>query len=65
MEARKLRNQLVHEYMEDPDDFAKNLLLAKDYTRLLIDCFNDLLDFARQRMDIKSSLLPEKLMLLE
>ncbi len=32
LEARKLRNRLVHEYMEDPEEFAEGLNLASRYS---------------------------------
>jgi len=62
LQARKLRNRLVHEYMEDADQFAEDLLLAKQYCALLIDCFNRVCEFAAMRMDnIMDGDMPEKL----
>lgn len=58
LEARKLRNRLVHDYMESADSFAKDLLLAKEYCRLFIDTYNRLRDFAEGRMGIGSGVLP-------
>ena len=63
LEARKLRNILVHEYMENPKDFVENLLLAKEYSFLIVNCFNKLQEFASERMNIKESQLPQKLKL--
>ncbi len=60
LEARKLRNRLVHEYMEDPERFAEDLKLAKQYSELLIDTYNRVVDFASNRMDIHSENLPKK-----
>lgn len=58
LEARKLRNRLVHEYMENPDSFAEDLMLAHDYTDLLIDAFNRVHEFASTRMGVSGSDLP-------
>ena len=62
LEARKLRNRLVHEYMEDADSFSKDLLLAIGYSNILIGCFNQLREFALHRMEISSDVdLPDAL----
>ena len=61
LEARKLRNRLVHEYMENAALFAEDLLLAKDYSLLLINTYNRLRDYAQTRMSLKAQLLPPSL----
>lgn len=61
LEARKLRNRLVHEYMTDPGQFAEDLLLARDYSRMFIDSHNRLVEFAKRRMDIQAEALPGSL----
>jgi hypothetical protein len=61
LEARKLRNRLVHEYMEDAETFAEDLVLAKEYTQLLVDSFNRLRGFAENRMGIDNLKLPAHL----
>ena len=61
--ARTLRNRLVHEYMENPEAFAEDLALAKPYTHLLVNTFNNLREFAERRMDIDDARLPAKLLL--
>ncbi len=61
LEARKLRNRLVHEYMERPEAFAEDLALAKEYSQLLVDSFNRLREFAAARMGIDEKILPKKL----
>lgn len=38
--ARKLRNQLVHEYMNDPEVFAAVLTEVKHLTQMLLDTFD-------------------------
>ncbi len=40
IEARNLRNRLVHEYMRDPEDFAGALDRARELVPLLIETFN-------------------------
>lgn len=60
LEARKLRNRLVHEYMEDPEQFAEDLLLAREYSDILFDVFNRLREYAVTRMEISENLLPER-----
>jgi len=61
LEARKLRNRLVYEYMERPEAFAEDLQLAKEYCFLLVDSFNRLREFAATRMEIGESVLPKNL----
>lgn len=61
LEARKLRNRLVHEYMQSPESFAEDLKLAKEYSRLLIDFYNRLRDYAANRMEIDETKLPQKM----
>jgi hypothetical protein len=39
-EACNLRNRLVHEYMTGPAKFARDLVLAKEYSLMLIKTFN-------------------------
>lgn len=58
LEARKLRNRLVHEYMENPNSFAEDLMLAHEYTDLLIDTFNRVRVFASNRMGLAEGDLP-------
>ena len=59
LEARSLRNRLIHEYMEDPAAFAQDLLLARQYCELLIDTYQRLLAFAKTRMGVGEDRLPE------
>ncbi|MBN4079366.1 hypothetical protein JYT26_01870, partial [Beggiatoa alba] len=61
LEACKLRNRLVHEYMESPKAFAESLKLAKEYSFLLLKCYNYLRDYAAVRMDIEEMKLPKKI----
>ncbi len=60
LEARKLRNRLVHEYMQSPETFAEDLKLAKEYSRLLVDFYNRLRGYAVTRMGIDEDKLPQK-----
>ena len=63
LEMRNLRNRLVHEYMTDSAKFAQDLLLAKQYSLVLIETFNRLRQDAKTRMGHKNEGLPEKLIL--
>lgn len=64
LEARKLRNRLVHEYMDDPARFAEDLMLAREYAAMLLDSYNRIIDFAGSRMEIPAGRLPAKRRLL-
>lgn len=59
LEARQLRNRLVHEYMENPDAFARDLLLAQDYSQILFDGYARIRNYAGQRMEVAENDLPE------
>lgn len=61
LEARKLRNSLVHEYMEDPVAFARYLVLAKDYSFVLLKTFNLMRDYALTRMGLQEAKIPRQL----
>ncbi|MFW5453675.1 hypothetical protein [Thioalkalivibrio sulfidiphilus] len=45
VEARNLRNRLVHEYMRDPAEFAQALQRARERVALLVDTYNRILDY--------------------
>jgi|SRR5690554_1224803 len=60
--ARKLRNQLVHEYMEEPEAFAKALGAAREFTLMLLETYNRLREYADKRMALAEP-LPEPLLL--
>jgi hypothetical protein len=51
LEARALRNTLVHEYVEDQAQFA-NDLQYENYARMLIATFALICGFARDRMGV-------------
>lgn len=63
LEARKLRNRLVHEYMQNPEFFAQDLKLAREYTGLLMSVYNNLRTYAAKRMGIDEERLPQQLVL--
>ena len=63
LEARNLCNRLVHEYMTEPEKFAKDLALAKEYSLMLLNTFNRLRQNAIARMGHKAENLPEALIL--
>lgn len=55
--ARKLRNQLVHEYMQDSHAFMEALTSAKGYTLMLLATYNKLRNYTHDRLAIE----PERL----
>jgi len=65
LQVRKLRNRLVHEYMESPKDFVDDLLIARSDTQLLITTYHQLRQFALARMGVEAKILPPKLMPLD
>lgn len=54
---------LVHEYMEDSAAFAEALKAARQFSLLLVDTYNQLRDYAEQRMSVEC--LPPPLVLPE
>lgn len=61
LEARNLRNRLVHEYLSDPARLVEDLALAKGYSAMLIDTFNSVRHDAMTRIGQKDDDLPEAL----
>ncbi len=49
VEARNLRNRLVHEYMRDPEDFAGALNRAHQLVSLLVQTYDNLNRYAKAR----------------
>jgi hypothetical protein len=58
LEARQLRNRLVHEYITDSDVFAKDLQLAEAYSRMLVATLRRLRDDASTRLGLPADRLP-------
>lgn len=58
LELRKLRNRLVHEYMEQAADFAEGLCIARDDSQLLFDTYNRIRAYAKRHMGIETEGLP-------
>jgi hypothetical protein len=63
LEIRNLRNRLIHEYMTEPAKFVEDLMLAKEYSVILLETFNRLRQDATTRMGLKKESLPEELIL--
>ncbi len=63
LEARKLRNRLVHEYMVNAEVFVEDLELARNYSLMILQSYNRLCSFATSRMGIKDNAIPERLKL--
>jgi hypothetical protein len=55
VEARNLRNRLVHEYMRDPEDFAGALNRAHRLVSMLVQTYDNLNRYAKARFgeDVK------------
>ena len=49
IEARNLRNRMVHEYMRDAEDFANALNRAHELVSLLAHTYNNLNEYAKAR----------------
>lgn len=61
VEARNLRNRLVHEYMHDAEAFAGALNRALELVPLLIVTYNALNDYARKHVGETSEEWPQPL----
>jgi hypothetical protein len=59
LEARQLRNTLIHEYMEDSATFAENIQLAEQYSHLLLATYQRIHNDAATRLNIAPHELPE------
>jgi hypothetical protein len=58
LEARQLRNRLVHEYMTDCASFAEDLRLAESYSHMLIDTYQRIRKDAEARLKIAPDQMP-------
>ncbi|MEJ2577261.1 MAG: hypothetical protein P8106_11465 [Gammaproteobacteria bacterium] len=61
VEARNLRNRLVHEYQHDPSEFAQALNRAHQLVPLLADTYNRLRRYAGDHGLIEGASLPPEL----
>ncbi len=61
LEARQLRNRLIHEYMRDEEHFYQDLMLANDYSLMAIQTYNRLLSYCETHMQLDKHPLPSKL----
>lgn len=59
--ARKLRNRLVHEYMEDADGFAADIDSARAACAMLFDVYNRVIAYVRDRLGVAADALPAPL----
>ena len=60
LEARQLRNRLVHESITDAAAFAEDLNLAKSYCAMLMDTYRRVRDDAVTRLQVPESQLPQE-----
>lgn len=61
LEARQLRNRLVHEYLQSPSDFAADLSAARDLTFQLVDTYNRVRRDAAIRLEMGEAELPAEI----
>ena len=61
VEARNLRNRLVHEYLRDADDFAGALDAAHQLVPLLIETYNRLNTYSQEHFATTSTPWPPML----
>jgi len=61
LEARTLRNRLVHEYMDDPRQFAADLSLVESYVDMLFATWEGIRMHARERMEVPPDRLPARI----
>ncbi|NBQ68432.1 MAG: hypothetical protein EBU46_06180 [Nitrosomonadaceae bacterium] len=50
LNARSLRNKLIHEYVSDPEEFAAALNKAHEMVSLLVTVYNSINRYARSRI---------------
>jgi hypothetical protein len=51
VEARNLRNRMIHEYMRDAEGLVQALARARELVPLLIDTYNAIRAYAAGRLD--------------
>lgn len=51
IEARNLRNRMIHEYMRDAEEFAQVLSRARELVPLLINTYNAIRSYAAERLE--------------
>ncbi len=61
IEARNLRNRLVHEYVRDPQEFTGALKRSGELVSLLIETFNAICSFATERFPESAGQFPSRL----
>ena len=58
VEARNLRNRLVHDYQQDTDDLAGALIRSRELVPLLVETYNRINSYSKQRMAAADSPWP-------
>lgn len=59
IEARNLRNRLVHEYVRDPEEFIGALKRSGELVALLVSTFNSVISFAAERFSALGGQVPD------
>ena len=55
LEARALRNRLIHEYVENMEKFKRDLDLAQSYTLMFVASHQRILEYGRQSLQLSES----------
>lgn len=58
-----MRNRLVHEYMEDIQDFRDAIEIAREQSLMLLHTYNRICDFAKHRMGLAATDMPRAIVL--
>ncbi len=61
LNVREMRNQLVHEYLEDTNKMLEALIAANRFTPVLIETFNKIRLKAIQTLSIEADVLPSSI----
>jgi len=61
MTTRSLRNNLVHEYLDDVDEFVESLHTAKTRTDDLLQAYKNIRQYAEQHLRIAPDKLPPQI----
>ena len=61
LEARQLRNRLIHEYMTDPQSFAADLNLTDGFATMLLETYGRIRADAIARLSMAEDRLPPSL----
>ncbi len=61
IKVRRMRNLLIHEYMEDPRQFAEAIREALAAVTMLVETYNRIRQYSADRLDLAATLFPPAL----